>query len=135
MKQHLPEKTTHYATLIGEFYLRKNNGDYEAANKELDGLHISKLEVDELKCPHCKQILPGQIYQPPILSITCAYVGKLIGKWGENIEKLSEFLGVKIKILEDPNPLCFYLNVSKEIDEVPDNNWSDLNDDNHCGGF
>jgi len=85
------------ASAIGAFYLQKNNGDYEAAKREITDLHISKIEVDD-KLPHSKTII-----------ITAARVGMLIGRRAINYEALEKFLGTKIKVIEDEDALCDYL--------------------------
>lgn len=80
------------AAKIGQFYLIKNNGDYEATAKEIDSLRISKIEVEEDK-----------------VVIVSPRVGLLIGKRATNIERLAKFLEVEVKLLEDMDNLYDYL--------------------------
>lgn len=71
------------ARKIGQFYLAKNNNDYEATQKEIERLRISKLEFDG-----------------PKLVIQLASPGLLIGFKADNITKLQEYLDLSIYIVE-----------------------------------
>lgn len=72
------------AGLIGQFYLQKNQNDYEKAEAEITDLRISKVEV------------AGKT-----VTITAARIGKLIGKRGTNVDALGKFLGMEVKMIED----------------------------------
>lgn len=72
------------AKKIGEFYLDKNNGDHEKANEE-----ISRVRFNHVEFLNDNRVLL-EVSRP----------GILIGKRGENIEKLQEFLGHKLYIKE-----------------------------------
>jgi len=78
--------------LIGQFYLHKNNDDYEKAGDEVKNLFITDIQVDETT-----------------VSITCSRLGLLIGKRGENIGNLEKFLNKKVKIFEAKDNLLNYL--------------------------
>jgi hypothetical protein len=41
----LPQPIRDAAEKIGQFYLQKNNRDYEAAEKELVNIHFTKLDI------------------------------------------------------------------------------------------
>lgn len=88
----ISEEVKDVARDIGQFYLKKNNGDYKATAQEVLALRISKIEVAN-----------GEV------SITTGRPGLLIGKRGTNIDALSHHLKVKIKIIEDIDHLSFYL--------------------------
>lgn len=80
------------AQQIGEFYLRKNNGDYVKTEKELTDLRISKIEVNE-----------------KTVTITAAHVGLFIGRKGENIDNLVKYLKMQVKVIEDADSLYYAL--------------------------
>lgn len=82
------DKTKIICGQIGQFYLQKHNGDHEAANQQIKNLHITKIET---------VYIDGFDY----LLIYTARPGILIGPKGQDIEKLAEFLGKKIKLYED----------------------------------
>lgn len=69
---------------IGQFYLQKNNGDYVATEKELKSLNIVSV-----KCVENVEVW-----------IECSRPGKIIGVRGTNIDKLEQFLGIKVKVRE-----------------------------------
>jgi hypothetical protein len=79
----LSNEVIEVAKSIGEFYLQKNNHDYEKTSKEILKLRITKLELIEDK-----------------VIITTCRPGMLIGKKCENVEALSVHLGKNIKIIE-----------------------------------
>jgi ribosomal protein S3 len=64
-----------------------------------------KIEVDD--------ILPNSV------SITTARPGLLIGKRGINIDALTHYLGTKVKIIEEKDPLSSWL-----IPYRPGKTWS-----------
>ena len=101
----IPVEVREVAQMIGTFYLSKNNGDYEAAEKEIDRLRIAKIEVAD-----------GVVF------ILSARPGILIGKRGENIGALQEHLGKKIKIFEEKDSLRDYLITYPETDYA-DSHW------------
>lgn len=69
---------------IGEFYLNKNEGDYEKAQREVQNLGISEV------------IATGDS-----VLIKLSRPGLFIGKRGENMDKLGAFLeGKRIHIVE-----------------------------------
>ena len=92
------------AVKIGQFYLQKHNGDYEAAEKELVNTRITKIDI-----------VVNTVH------ITAAHVGLLIGKRGQNIDNLSKFLETEVKIYEDTDNLYDYLIPHKEYDNYPQN--------------
>lgn len=73
-----------FAQRIGEFYLAKNDGDYEKCADELALLHITDLAVTD-----------------DFVIITTGRPGLLIGNRGENISRLEACLEKQIKIVED----------------------------------
>ena len=100
MTMTIPEEVKDVAQNIGQFYLKKNNGDYKATAQEILALRISKIEVANSE-----------------ISITTGRPGLLIGKRGTTIDALSQHLKVKIKIFEDVDHLSFYL--------IPCEEWED----------
>jgi ribosomal protein S3 len=86
-----------FARFIGEFYLDKNKGDYKKTNEEIADLRITKID-----------------YNFRTLSITIGRPGLIIGRRGENIDKLKEYLSKQIigsfelKIIEDMIIPCLY---------------------------
>jgi hypothetical protein len=73
-----------FGYLFASFYLQKNNGDYEAAAKEVTKLRITKIEA-----PFVDKVI-----------IYTARPGLLIGRRGINIAALHEFTKCKIDIRE-----------------------------------
>lgn len=71
------------ADKIGEYYLQKNRNDVDAANEEIQRLAITDLSLDG-----------------GVVTIKTRRPGMLIGVRGDNIKKLEEALGLKIKIIE-----------------------------------
>lgn len=88
----LSDEVREVASQIGQFYLQKNSYDYAATEKEITSLRITTLEIKE-----------GEVV------ITLARPGSIIGRKGENIEKLTKFLNRKIRIVEDKDPLYYWL--------------------------
>lgn len=66
---------------IGQFFLKRNNGDYEKTNEQISRLGIQDIEAQ--------------------LVIKTSRPGCLIGGRGQQITDLEEFLGMKIKIEEE----------------------------------
>ena len=78
---------------IGQFYLKKNDGDHDKTVKELTSLGIRRIS---LKSQHfCKFCTTGEAVE-----ITLFCPGILIGKKGKNIENLEAFLGKHVAIVE-----------------------------------
>jgi len=81
------------ARIIGEFYLDKNKGDYKKAHEEISSLGITEIYLSKtfIKTISIKLLRPGLI----------------IGRRGENIDKLKEYLSkqlgfsCQLKIIED----------------------------------
>jgi len=86
------EEAKDAARKIGLFYLEKNNNNYEATEQEINKLRITKVDVTDNK----------------VIIIT-ERPGLLIGKRGENIDKLTEALGMNVHIIEEFDPLSAYL--------------------------
>lgn len=86
------EKTRQIAEQIGEFFLLENNKDYEKTANFLTRLNISRIDV------LCSEVM-----------IHLSRPGLLIGRRGENVEKLEKFLDKKIRIIEDEDCLLNHL--------------------------
>lgn len=82
---------------INKFYLKKNLGHGEVAERELLALQITKVR------------LSPDVEHPDTVEITTNRPGLLIGKLGQNIDDLSKFLGMKIKIREEMDHINNYL--------------------------
>lgn len=105
------------AALIGQFYLRKHNNDYIAAEKAIVDLRISDLRVEGDK-----------------VIIVTARPGLLIGRRGQNIDELTAFLNKKIHIIEDMDPLLEWLIPHQEEpldDYEEDLSWPDPPDEEY----
>ena len=66
---------------IGQFFLERNNGDYEKTNEQIRNLGIQDIEIG--------------------IVIKTSRPGYLIGKRGQQIIDLQKLLGKKIKIEEE----------------------------------
>lgn len=88
----LSDEVREVASQIGQFYLQKNDYDYAATEKEITSLRVTTLEIKEGK-----------------VVITLARPGLIIGRKGENIGNLAKFLNRKIHIVEDQDPLYYWL--------------------------
>lgn len=66
---------------IGQFFLERNNGDYEKTNEQIRNLGIQDIEIG--------------------IVIKTSRPGYLIGKRGQQIIDLQKLLGTKIKIEEE----------------------------------
>lgn len=93
------------AQKIGEFFLRKNEFDYSAAENEIWKLRINNISFD---------------YMHTSITIETSRPGMLIGRRGEQIEQLSKFLGVKVKITETRQHILDYLVPCDFSDEMLD---------------
>lgn len=89
----ISEQIKEIANLIGDFYLNKNKGDYQKAAKEIYELQITDL---------CRLV-------DNIVVITTGRPGLLIGKKGDNIFALIDWLKRPIKIQEAEDSLLDYL--------------------------
>ncbi len=69
---------------IGQFYLQKNDGDYDKTQQELYQLQISSVTVED-----------------GVVTIHAARIGLLVGRRGENVDRLTHFLGQKVRLIED----------------------------------
>ncbi len=77
---------------IGHFFLLKNERSYHECHKEIDSLHITGLDIIDGKAV-----------------ITLSRPGLLIGRKGEQIEKLAKHLGMPIYVKETENRVLDYL--------------------------
>jgi ribosomal protein S3 len=100
----IPEPVREIARKIGQFYLEKNNKDYEATAKEIDALRISEIRFET----------------PDAVTIVTGRPGLLVGRRGMTIDALTKFLQIKIRIVEDRDPLwCHIIPVKEdEYDEL-----------------
>ena len=112
----LTQQVKDIAQKIGQYYLKKHNGSYDACADAIDALRISKIEVDETS-----------------VSITTARPGMLIGVKGNNIDALSQFLdggiGLKIKVIEDRDTLRDYLVPVDPKEFEDDFDYNDIDDE------
>jgi ribosomal protein S3 len=83
----MDNNTIELAEQIGQFYLQRNNGDYEKTADE-----ISKLRIAE--------IIPIGI---TMAVIKTSRVGLMIGKRGEDIKHLEAFVNRKLFLVEHQN--------------------------------
>lgn len=77
---------------IGQFFLQKNNGDLCLTAREVTNLGISLVEI-----------VDGEV------RITLNRVGLLLGRRGEQIGKLIDFLGKDIRVIEQYDNFNNYL--------------------------
>lgn len=89
------------AAKIGQFYLNKNNYDYNITRKELLELNIHNIQI--INFPF-KKIL-----------IYTSRPGLLIGKRGQNFKALEAWIGYPIEIKEQEN-LLWYLVPEEQYD-------------------
>jgi len=83
------------AKSIGEFYLKKNNGNYVETAEEIFRIQIIRIELEQGEpCPHCG-------VPTVVVAITSPRIGALIGKRGNNVDALQRHLGKKVKLIED----------------------------------
>ena len=89
----IPEEVQKIAGQIGEYFLCKNNHDYQATAEEIYSLRVSKIIVDGNK-----------------VEITLGRPGLLIGKRGVIIDGLAKWLsGMEVKIIEDTDCINDFL--------------------------
>lgn len=69
---------------ISDFYLKKHNGNYKDAAKEVESLNIVRIHLNESK----------------ELVVESARPGLMIGRHGANINALQDFIGLKIRLIE-----------------------------------
>lgn len=99
----LDQRAVDVAAEIGMFYLEKNKFDYEKTRYEINRLYITNIcTVTDSK--------------EPLVSIETKRPGLLIGKRGQNITALEEYIGMKIYIMEAPARETDYL-VPEPVDE------------------
>lgn len=84
---------------IGLFYLNKNKFDYEAAEKEIYELRISSVMITD----------KGNV------EITLSRPGLIIGKSGKNIQDLTEFMSMPIKVIENDHDLYEKIIVNRPV--------------------
>lgn len=108
----IPPNIQEIASLIGQFFLRENKHDYEATAKFITELRINRLELVDGK-----------------LLIETSRPGLLIGRYGETIEKLEAFLGMKIHIEETMQHLLDFLIPYPPYDDDYDHDYDDWLDD------
>ncbi len=117
----LSNEVREVAQSIGQFYLKKNGGDIEKANQEIEALRITKIEVGE----NC------------VALITIERPGLLIGRMGTNIDALTQHLSSLcpkgIRILEESDPIGSWLMVTdpRNSDDFPNDIYSDVDPDQH----
>ena len=116
----LDQRAVDVAVEIGMFYLEKNKFDYEKTRDEINRLHITNIcTVTDSK--------------EPLVSIETKRPGLLIGKRGQNITALEEYIGMKIYIMEAPACETDYL-VPEPVDEslwVPEYDIYETDDSHH----
>ncbi len=96
------EEIKHIAQQIGQFILTENHGDYKAANDFITKLRINRLEL-----------VGGK------LVIETSRPGLLIGKRGEQIEKLQAYLNLPLHIEETREHVTDYMYVyADDLDEI-----------------
>src|SRR5688572_16565788 len=88
----LDSKIVEIAKKIGEYYLQKNNQDYDEAGLELLKLGITQISISDTE-----------------ITIEVARPGLLIGKRAENIDKLTKYLNCKVKIIEAVDYIYNYI--------------------------
>ena len=93
----LPEQVKEVAARIGQFYLDKNKGDYKVTENEITDLCIASIDMANSE-----------------VTIVTGRPGLLIGSRGKNIEALEKYLNMRIKIVEDVDPLWAYLIPQRE---------------------
>ena len=94
---------------IGQFYLNKNEGNYENAATEILRLGFTSV-----------------IATPDVVVVELCRPGLFIGKRGENVDKLSAFLGKKIHIIEAESITDFI--IPRPEPEYPDYVGTDVPD-------
>lgn len=85
---------------IGQFFLKKNEGDHVKANDEILRLQIVRIEV----------------ITSALVLIETSRPGLLIGRRGETVEQLKEFLGKSIHIKECKENIVDFMFVYDEFD-------------------
>ena len=100
------------ADKIAQFYFEKNKMDYDKAIREIQDLQIRKIEIEDGECKECHQKVKE-------LHVTLARIGKLIGVRGENIDKLTQYLDMKVKIFEAVDDVTDYMVRKLHDEEMP----------------
>lgn len=105
----LCKKAIEAAQAIGLFYLEKNKGNYAKTSDEITTLQFTDVSVDD-----------------EVVVITTKRPGLLIGKRGENVDKLQNYLGRKIRIIETaPNAVDFVVPYPEYEETYPDSSEFD----------
>lgn len=94
----ISEEVKNIAYRIGQFFLEKNKLDYDAACDEIKKLRINNLSI-------FKEITNGKT----TIEIETSCPGLVIGRRGEQIDKLSKYLGMEIRLVETRETLLDYL--------------------------
>ena len=101
---------------IGNYYLQKNNEDYVKTEADIRKLGITNIDIVET-------IKNGNT-DKTVVEITTFRPGLLIGRKGENIDALTNHLGVhEIKCIEAKDDLLSYLIPTPPYDSCED--WDD----------
>lgn len=100
------------ADKIAEFYLEKNKMDYDKAIREIQDLQIRKIEVKDGECKECHQTVED-------VHITLGRIGKLIGDRGSNIDKLTQYINMRVKIFEAVDDITDYMVTKLHAEEMP----------------
>lgn len=97
----IPEEVKDIAQEIGQYYLKKNDGNYELAGDDIRKLCISEIRVSN--------VLSSKGVESREITIVTPYPGILIGRRGSNIDELAKHLMAQIKVVEEENALINYL--------------------------
>ena len=100
------------AARIGQYYLAKNNGDYDKTRSDIELLKITEV------------LSVGS----DIAVIKTGRPSMLIGKRGDNIDQLSAYLGKRIYIYENPECIEDYLIPQPKIEMENDLKFQELYD-------
>lgn len=96
----LPNDLYKVCSEIGLFYLKKHNGSYEKAAAEIEKLRVTNVTLEEEE-----------------VHIECVRVGIFIGRRGENIKNLEDFLERKIVLSETKVDWTYLLTPTDYYDE------------------
>lgn len=94
----ISEEVKEIACKIGQFFLEKNELDYKAACLEIEKLRINNLSI-----------FSKRTNGETTIEIETSRPGLVIGRHGEQIDKLSKYLGVKIRLVETKETILDYL--------------------------
>lgn len=110
------------AKKIGQFYLKKNEGDYKKTAEELLHLCISKIEVEN------PPIFAAEASK--VVRITTARPGLLIGKRGLVVEALQEHLNMEVRVIEESHSLLDLMTPVQYEEEI---DWVEVSRSLHEG--